>query len=316
MNFLYCFDENYNSQGFSSMISLLDNVSEKINIYLIHNTKKVVNDFPKLITTHKNLNSINIYEFNDNNHYFPNLSNSHVSAATYYRLFIENYLGEHLDLLVYLDADLICMNDPIPLLKEEFRNLDQSNYVLSAKTELDREDVEEKYLVELEMPFERLEVSERYFNAGVLLINFNKWREENYTEKLIKRLSLLKDNIIMWDQDVLNSLVDGKYSILEQKFNFSDSDYENQSKEETDNIIFLHFVGNTKPWKINGAFRPSSQIYHKNYRKVHSNKFHIVHTWKRNSVKGIIKAIRNGSFSNIENKVRYLYEFVKSLTFS
>ncbi len=316
MNFLYCFDENYNSQGFSSIISLLDNVSEKINIYLIHNSEKVKNDFPDLITKHKNLNSINIYKFNDNNNYFPNLTNSHVSAATYYRLFIENYLEKDLDFLVYLDADTICIKDPISLLKEELKKLNNSSYVISAKTELDINDVEEEYLLELQMPFERLGVKELYFNAGVLLINFNQWREKNYSEQLLERLSLLKENIIMWDQDVLNSLVDGKYCSLDNMFNFSDLDYENESEEERNNIIFLHYVGNRKPWKINGAFRSSSKIYYKNYRKIHSNKFHIVHTWKRNSIKGLIKAIFDGSFLNIDNKVRYLYEFIKSLIFS
>ena len=35
-NYLYCFDENYNFQAFSSIISLLDKVSKKINIYVIH----------------------------------------------------------------------------------------------------------------------------------------------------------------------------------------------------------------------------------------------------------------------------------------
>ena len=40
----------------------------------------------------KFINSINIFQFNDKDYDFPNLSGSHVSFATYFRLFIENYL--------------------------------------------------------------------------------------------------------------------------------------------------------------------------------------------------------------------------------
>ena len=40
LNFLYCFDENYNFQALTSMISLLDSVDEEINIYVIHTFKK------------------------------------------------------------------------------------------------------------------------------------------------------------------------------------------------------------------------------------------------------------------------------------
>ena len=36
LNFLYCCDENYNLQFQTSVFSLLENISEKINIYLIH----------------------------------------------------------------------------------------------------------------------------------------------------------------------------------------------------------------------------------------------------------------------------------------
>ena len=39
-NFLYCLDENYNFQALTSIFSLLDNVDEKVNIYVIHKNPK------------------------------------------------------------------------------------------------------------------------------------------------------------------------------------------------------------------------------------------------------------------------------------
>ena len=42
INLLYCFDDNYNYQAFSSIISILDKVNEDINIFVIHKNKKVI----------------------------------------------------------------------------------------------------------------------------------------------------------------------------------------------------------------------------------------------------------------------------------
>ena len=36
LNFLYCFDQNYNIQALVSIYSLLENITEKINIHIIH----------------------------------------------------------------------------------------------------------------------------------------------------------------------------------------------------------------------------------------------------------------------------------------
>ena len=39
LNFLYCFDNGYNIQAQCSIYSLLENVDEKINIFIIHKNK-------------------------------------------------------------------------------------------------------------------------------------------------------------------------------------------------------------------------------------------------------------------------------------
>ena len=41
LNFLYCFDNNYNKQAFTSIISLLNKSSEKISINIIHKERLI-----------------------------------------------------------------------------------------------------------------------------------------------------------------------------------------------------------------------------------------------------------------------------------
>ena len=91
MNFIYCFDTNYNSQAFTSIISLLDCVDKKIDIFIIHNDENFDKKIPKKINNHRNLNSYIFIVFR-NRILLPNIPNTHVSEATYYRLFLENYL--------------------------------------------------------------------------------------------------------------------------------------------------------------------------------------------------------------------------------
>ena len=62
--------------------------------------------------------------------------NAHVSEATYYRLFIEDYLPSEIDNFLYLDADIICCNDPIPILDEIIFKLKKSNKIISAVSEI------------------------------------------------------------------------------------------------------------------------------------------------------------------------------------
>jgi len=83
LTFVYCFDENYYNQGFSSIISLLDTSSEKINIVIIYNLDSKKIKIPQVINNHKSLKKIEIFQFLDNNYNFPNLNNNHISAATY-----------------------------------------------------------------------------------------------------------------------------------------------------------------------------------------------------------------------------------------
>ena len=60
-----------------------------------------------------------------------------------------------------------------------------------------RREVDKRYVNNSDTPWVRLSVSEEYFNAGIMVINFKKWIEEGYTVEFIKKLKELKTKIIM-----------------------------------------------------------------------------------------------------------------------
>ena len=298
VNFLYCFDTNYNLQAFTSMISLLDCSTKKINIYVIHNEKNFELQVPEKILNHKNLIFFESYQFNDYEHEFPNIKNVHISVATYFRLFIQNYLPKKEKFFVFLDPDVICINDPIREIENTMKRLNDTNFTISAKTEHN-------------FGVKNINVNDKYFNAGVMLIDYEKWQLNNFHDKLIKKLEDLKNNIVQWDQDVLNSMLNGEYLELKEILNFKAATKSNKIFKSK--VLMIHYMGSHKPWLTSGVFQRDSNYYHKNFRKVSQNSFHLEHKWRLRSVVDFLLALITLRVFRINRPLIFIYEFIISI---
>jgi len=182
LNFLYCFDDNYNYQAFSSICSVLDKTSQKLNIFIIHKDKNSTKFIPDYIKNHKMLKNIDVKKFKNVNNIFPNLDNVHVSEATYYRIYFDDYIFDDIENIIYLDSDIICNSDPSVLLKNYINELNDKNYVIGAVTHLTKNMDNKDRFEDIKMK------SSKYFNAGMILINVNRWKELNLREKLLDTL--------------------------------------------------------------------------------------------------------------------------------
>lgn len=302
LTFVYCFDENYSKQGLSSIISLLDTSSEEINILIIYNLVPSKIKIPNIIKDHKNLNKIEIKQFLNSDYNFPNLEENHVSSATYYRLFVDDYIDNTVSTIFYIDADIIFIKNPINLFKKAYEHLLDSEFVISARTEKSLRQKPDEV-------FKRLNLSEKYFNAGVLVINLELWRKQNIQEKLIKNMKKISNLIVHWDQDVMNSYFDGEYQELDNNLNFESSSF----NEKSEDVVALHFLGSNKPWYMSGVFRYGSHFYHENFNKFNNSKYHIVHLWKRASIIEFIKSIFNLNFFKIKFPLLFIKSFIESL---
>lgn len=309
INLLYCFDKNYNYQAYSSIISFLDQTDAELNIYIIHKNLDDLKDIPEKILSHKNLKTIEKYQFEKHNNIFPNLENAHISEATYYRLFISSILPKTVKNLLYIDCDVICVRTPNKIINETFKALNNSEFTISAKTEFSKDSTSMQHV------FKRLNLkSQNYFNAGVMFIDLKKWNQ--------KKIHVLSKDIIensdlkftYWDQDILNIIFDGHYLHLMDALNYKVSLFKNDNLLDHNNIYFLHFQGSNKPWSVEGALSLNAYYYQSNFKKLNIDYYHIVHKWKKYSLSvfllNIIHLIRN---KNI-NFVRYTISLLKSLT--
>jgi lipopolysaccharide biosynthesis glycosyltransferase len=309
-NLLYCFDENYNFQAFSSIISILDNSYSKFNIYIIHKNETNQDFIPEVIKNHKNLNNIKVFKFNLHSK-FPDIENTHVSEATYYRIFFDSFIDETVEYLTYIDADIICNKDPSVFIDKAISEIDSSTYLLAAKTERIKEESNEHIFNRIEMK------SDKYFNAGVMVINAERWRAKMVGKKLMNRLNNINFKLNFWDQDLFNIFFDGEYIQIDKACNWNIVlEYTYSEKEETklfDDIVFFHFYGKTKPWVSRGLYSKYSYLYQNNFRKISHNYYHISHNYFPNSLIQLFSALFNlNFFKYIEKKRLFLFIFLKN----
>ena len=294
--------------GFTSMVSLLDRIDEKININIIHNSKDVYQSIPQYIENHKNLNSINIHFFQNEKYTFPNLDNSHVSEATYFRLFIEDYIDKSHDFLIYLDADVVCIKNPIPYFNSIIQSMIDNDFTVAAMNDPSMPEIDERSI--------NLGIkSGRYFNAGVMIINYSKWIDQDIKTKSTQIIKEKKEKLILWDQDVLNIIFDGKFQNIDQEFNYR-MDILNFSDKEIssiqNNVYLIHYFGKSKPWTLKGINFGISEYYQSEFRKISKNKYHIVHKWKRDSLNYIFEIIFSTKLFKLKYPFRFIVETLRS----
>ena len=305
-NFVYCFDKNYNTQGYCSIVSLLNNSVNKVNIYVLHQDPESFNEFSNYIKSHNNLKKLTIYKFKNFDYVFPNLKNKHVSEATYYRLFLDKYLPNDIESFLYLDADAYFINKFDDLVNEASSNLINSKFTISALNGVRN------------LNHERLHLkSGRYFNAGVLLVDYKKWLKEEVSFHLLKELQNENNELMFWDQDLLNMHFDGNFLDLKDTLNYNVYGDQKASKNVltkiSANATIVHYSGKHKPWSPKGVLSKESFFYNKIYRELFNEKYHIVNVFSKNTLKILLKNLITLKILKLEFPLSYLYLTLKSL---
>ena len=302
LNFLYCFDSNYNIQTIVSIYSLLKSVSEKINIFIIHQSEETPEFLPKKILESENLNNIYVYKFNKSDLKFYNLIDAHVTEATFYRLFLLKYIPENIKNIIYLDGDVYCISDPLEQIKKEFQNLNSSGLEAGFSEETNRNDVNQT-------SFKRLKLTgNSYFNAGVMLMDVEKAKKNNFSKKVLDILSQIKEDAIFWDQDILNKYYDDKFLKITENLNYKVNYFEKNYTEilKQNNISLVHYSGKFKPWHVRGVAHSSSFIFQDMFNEVYDKKYYISNSRKIIAIKDFFKILINLKLEFIKSPFFFL----------
>ena len=302
INFLYCFDKNYINQAQTSINSLLNKVSEKVVINIICNDKQTALSVDHKFKNHHMVSALNTYDFDSKNYNFPKLSGAHVSSATYFRILIDQFLPKEIQNVVYLDADIICLKDPIQSIKEICKDLNDQNIALAAYTEGTRH--------EAPILFSKLKLkNDKYFNAGVLVINYDYWFKNSISKSLLDIMKKRHKDLIFWDQDLLNIYLDSNYLEIPKSLNYNYVEIDSLKNKD---IIFLHYAGKDKPWDVQNVMKQFSNIYQEKYSKLNYDKYHIVFKRDKKTLKEFLKVLFKLEFLKLENPLSYLQLSIKA----
>jgi lipopolysaccharide biosynthesis glycosyltransferase len=255
-------DDDYSPHLGVMIYSLLKNTSEPESIFLFiidgGIKKKNLKSIKDIIF--KFHAKVEIISVNFSMNKFPICG--HLGIATYYRIFFPNLLKD-INKAIYLDCDLIILKDIKDLWNYRF------NKIICAVKDIGAMDIfknisKKNILLDYKL--------KTYFNAGVMIINFEKWREYKITEKILTFFQNYS-NILIADQDSLNYCLKNQWSELDFRWNICPYDYYEPFAYIKRNIerkkyryrlkhpYIVHFASNLKPWMANDI-HPLKKFYY------------------------------------------------------
>jgi len=165
------------------------------------------------------------------------------AVTHYYRLYLGEILPQSVERVLFLDADVLVEGDLAELWQSPFEGT-----TVQATPDTYAE------LLHLE----RLAPLKSYFNAGVLLIDLNRWRREDMGRRAREVLNREGAALTFRDQDALNLALTGEWKALPVAWNLHELPQRLgfwRCKERREDVSaafkkpkIVHFVGK-KPWQ-------------------------------------------------------------------
>lgn len=266
INLLFSIDDGYVQQFMVTLYSIYQNSSHKaIAVYvlqkqLLQKNAEIVDFCQKLgVTYHPVVIGEEAFEDAPTTDRYP--------ETIYYRLLAHDYLPENLDRILYVDADILCLNDIVSLYE-----LDLGDNLYAAASHTSDGNISELVNKLRLRNFE----AESYFNSGVLLMNLANIRKAVHRQDILDYIEQNSHLLLLPDQDVLNALYghqtqqipdeiynyDARYNVLY----YSRSSGKWNLNWVIENTVFLHFCGRDKPWKKDYRGRYNALYKHYQHR--------------------------------------------------
>lgn len=215
------------------------------------------------------------------------MTSHHISHAAYLRLLAAQLLPEEIEKVVYLDSDLLVLDDVTELWQMELGDnycaaavdiacpfVDARTHFSSAPdTDADFKSVPYVAAVSPIPNWKQLGIdgTGSYFNSGVMVLNLKRWREDDICRKLLGCLRDNRDYVWCWDQYALNVVFAGRWKPLEPRWNQGTHVYQYPDEDACpiapiqflamrDRPAIIHYTTEYKPW-LHRAFHPRRDLF-------------------------------------------------------
>lgn len=219
---VYCTDDNFVDVCCTSIVSMLENKGEEaIFLHIIDNSisdvgkekiKQIVEGFCNTeveFIPFPNLDELLSVEVK--------FDRAHLSVSTFGRLFVGDLLSKQIKRIIYLDCDTVVLKSLVELYEY---NLEE--HIIGGVDDCKSK----RYRQVL-----GLKPKDNYINAGVLLIDLNKWRQEDCEKKVLNYINKYNGRIQFEDQGAINASLNQYILLLPAKFNVMTHNFDMNYKE-------------------------------------------------------------------------------------
>ncbi|MGL5578726.1 MAG: glycosyltransferase family 8 protein, partial [Fusobacteriaceae bacterium] len=217
------------------LISTLENSQVFWNVYVIYTTLSQESQQKLKALEKKYQVKLNFIQLEDSlMDGFKLGEGTHLDKIVFGRLYIPNILLNEKKAL-YMDIDMI-VKQPL----EELYNLELGEFSIGAVPDgnWDQEQSKERL---------GLENGCVYFNAGIMLMDLEKLRENRIFDRVIEYCLNPDRELKLNEQDALNIIFENNYKQLPIKWNYTHCHSEEQSLQLKE-IGVIHYTGSIKPW--------------------------------------------------------------------
>ena len=282
INIALCADKNY-LEPLETLLKSICYHNSQVHIYIIHTN--IPEDW--LITQAQNLakfnNHLSPIWLNDdspaiqclnqkimlNSSFIHELlktlpkSSKHINELTYARFLIPELIHE--ERVLYLDSDIVVNTSLTDLF-----NIDMRDHPIAAVEDyfLSNKKISHSYKMDIPeelkpcISYKGEEIFKPYFNAGVILWDLVKCRQENIAYNLLLAASYYQ-GVIYADQDILNFVFFKRWVMLDVRCNVQANYNFTFLSLVTESPWIIHYVTDRKPWipeyKEETIFHP---VYH------------------------------------------------------
>ncbi|CAJ1180712.1 General stress protein A [Companilactobacillus paralimentarius] len=248
MNLLFAIDDRVVDQLLTVLYSIKRNTSAtSFSVYVIQDKK--LTHTQRIIQVCKRLKMTYHPIIVSNTHFDKAPVTDRYPKTIYYRLLAYEYLPKNLKRVLYLDTDVLVIND----LKKLY-NMDFDGYWYAAASHIALDVTDSLNKIRLGN-FD----TDGYYNSGVILMNLPEEREHVKAEDIYGYIRIKNLALFLPDQDILNGLY-GQHikKIPDEIYNYDarmNPLYYTKSNGVWDidwvieHTSILHFCGRDKPWK-------------------------------------------------------------------
>lgn len=187
-----------------------------------------------------------------------------MSASTYFKLAVPDALPAEVSKAIWLDCDLLVNAD----LGQLWDVALEGNHVRAVQDSIVPL-VSSRYGI---ASYEQLGIPReaKYFNAGVMVVDVDRWRTERIQERVLEYVRRFGDSVFFWDQEGLNAVLAGSWGELDPRWNRNVSipprlrvshAHRDRTTASDGEPWIIHFAGNLKPWLFPGNDPERLQYY-------------------------------------------------------